>query len=251
MQTKLCVFHLSVISCHSCPFFFFFPPLESHDWLGCWGHHMKSPGFKAIREFQKVRLGAWSVCVLLLCNKNPSIWYLIFDDLENYLSSCWSYFNTFHNCLILPVSRVLTRVHFCLAAEPLSRLLSDRPEGQTLEEPVQDAGTLWQKRIWLLPTLLHSPTGYQAAAEGLGWWRQQAEVDRQTGTITIIKLLRNYSLKFLSLTCCRFSLSASVCSRNWHSGHSQVEPDATQETAAGAEVSWKTLHHISLIREVS
>lgn len=27
---------------------------ESHDWLGCWGHHMKSPGFKAIREYQKV-----------------------------------------------------------------------------------------------------------------------------------------------------------------------------------------------------
>lgn len=27
---------------------------ESNDWLGCWGHHMKSPGFKAIREHQKV-----------------------------------------------------------------------------------------------------------------------------------------------------------------------------------------------------
>ncbi|XP_052461682.1 tubulin monoglutamylase TTLL4-like isoform X1 [Carassius gibelio] len=27
---------------------------KSHDWLGCWGHHMKSPGFKAIREFQKL-----------------------------------------------------------------------------------------------------------------------------------------------------------------------------------------------------
>ncbi|XP_045068006.1 tubulin polyglutamylase TTLL4 isoform X2 [Coregonus clupeaformis] len=27
---------------------------ESHDWLGCWGHHMKSPGFKAIREYQKL-----------------------------------------------------------------------------------------------------------------------------------------------------------------------------------------------------
>lgn len=26
----------------------------NHDWLGCWGHHMKSPGFKAIREYQKV-----------------------------------------------------------------------------------------------------------------------------------------------------------------------------------------------------
>lgn len=29
-------------------------PAESNDWLGCWGHHMKSPGFKAIREHQKV-----------------------------------------------------------------------------------------------------------------------------------------------------------------------------------------------------
>ncbi|XP_071291251.1 tubulin monoglutamylase TTLL4 isoform X2 [Agelaius tricolor] len=26
----------------------------SSDWLGCWGHHMKSPGFKAIREHQKL-----------------------------------------------------------------------------------------------------------------------------------------------------------------------------------------------------
>ncbi|KAM9487011.1 tubulin monoglutamylase TTLL4 isoform 1-T2 [Clarias gariepinus] len=27
---------------------------KNHDWLGCWGHHMKSPGFKAIREYQKL-----------------------------------------------------------------------------------------------------------------------------------------------------------------------------------------------------
>lgn len=79
-------------------------------------------------------------------------------------------------------------MRFCLAAEPLSRLLSDRPEGPTLEEPVQDAGTLWQKRVWLLPTLLHSPTGHQAAKEGLGGWSQQAEMDRQTGTIALLKL---------------------------------------------------------------
>ncbi|KAM9188980.1 tubulin monoglutamylase TTLL4 isoform 2-T3 [Mergus octosetaceus] len=26
---------------------------KSNDWLGCWGHHMKSPGFRAIREHQK------------------------------------------------------------------------------------------------------------------------------------------------------------------------------------------------------
>uniref|UniRef100_A0AAY4ATB3 Tubulin tyrosine ligase-like family, member 4 n=1 Tax=Denticeps clupeoides TaxID=299321 RepID=A0AAY4ATB3_9TELE len=26
---------------------------KSDDWLGCWGHHMKSPGFKAIHEYQK------------------------------------------------------------------------------------------------------------------------------------------------------------------------------------------------------
>ncbi|XP_036396690.1 tubulin polyglutamylase TTLL4-like [Megalops cyprinoides] len=27
---------------------------RSHDWLGCWGHHMKSPGFRAILEHQKL-----------------------------------------------------------------------------------------------------------------------------------------------------------------------------------------------------
>uniref|UniRef100_A0AAQ6I9F6 Tubulin tyrosine ligase-like family, member 4 n=1 Tax=Anabas testudineus TaxID=64144 RepID=A0AAQ6I9F6_ANATE len=27
---------------------------SNHDWLGCWGHHMKSPGFKAIGEHQKL-----------------------------------------------------------------------------------------------------------------------------------------------------------------------------------------------------
>ncbi|KAF3843462.1 hypothetical protein F7725_002311 [Dissostichus mawsoni] len=30
---------------------------KSYDWLGCWGHHMKSPGFKALAEHQKVRFG--------------------------------------------------------------------------------------------------------------------------------------------------------------------------------------------------
>ncbi|XP_029386382.1 tubulin monoglutamylase TTLL4 isoform X2 [Echeneis naucrates] len=27
---------------------------KSHDWLGCWGRHMKSPGFKALEEHQKL-----------------------------------------------------------------------------------------------------------------------------------------------------------------------------------------------------
>ncbi|KAM7406948.1 hypothetical protein PAMA_002923 [Pampus argenteus] len=27
---------------------------KSYDWLGCWGHHMKSPGFKALGEHQKL-----------------------------------------------------------------------------------------------------------------------------------------------------------------------------------------------------
>ncbi|MEQ2223016.1 Tubulin polyglutamylase ttll4 [Ilyodon furcidens] len=27
---------------------------KSYDWVGCWGHHMKSPGFKAIGEHQKL-----------------------------------------------------------------------------------------------------------------------------------------------------------------------------------------------------
>ncbi|KAJ8383942.1 hypothetical protein AAFF_G00213110 [Aldrovandia affinis] len=27
---------------------------KNYDWLGCWGHHMKSPGFRTIREYQKL-----------------------------------------------------------------------------------------------------------------------------------------------------------------------------------------------------
>ncbi|XP_064185518.1 tubulin polyglutamylase TTLL4 [Anguilla rostrata] len=27
---------------------------RSHDWLGCWGHHMKSAGFRTLREYQKL-----------------------------------------------------------------------------------------------------------------------------------------------------------------------------------------------------
>ncbi|XP_047457643.1 tubulin polyglutamylase TTLL4 [Mugil cephalus] len=27
---------------------------KNHDWLGCWGHHMKSPGFKTLGEHQKL-----------------------------------------------------------------------------------------------------------------------------------------------------------------------------------------------------
>ncbi|XP_028249913.1 tubulin monoglutamylase TTLL4 [Parambassis ranga] len=27
---------------------------KSHDWLGCWGHHMRSPGFKTLGEHQKL-----------------------------------------------------------------------------------------------------------------------------------------------------------------------------------------------------
>ncbi|XP_067843149.1 tubulin polyglutamylase TTLL4 isoform X3 [Heptranchias perlo] len=27
---------------------------RSYDWLGCWGHHMKSPQFKTLREYQKL-----------------------------------------------------------------------------------------------------------------------------------------------------------------------------------------------------
>jgi len=28
--------------------------LGNHDWLGCWGKHMKSQGFKGIKEWQKL-----------------------------------------------------------------------------------------------------------------------------------------------------------------------------------------------------
>nr|XP_032813155.1 tubulin polyglutamylase TTLL4-like [Petromyzon marinus] len=32
----------------------FRPTAKRHDWLGCWGRHMKSPGFRALREHQKL-----------------------------------------------------------------------------------------------------------------------------------------------------------------------------------------------------
>ncbi|XP_014640791.1 PREDICTED: tubulin polyglutamylase TTLL4 isoform X2 [Ceratotherium simum simum] len=37
---------------------------RNDDWLGCWGHHMKSPSFRSIREHQKVhsRLGGRTDC---------------------------------------------------------------------------------------------------------------------------------------------------------------------------------------------
>lgn len=28
--------------------------VEHYDWLGCWGKHMKAPGFKSIRDYQKL-----------------------------------------------------------------------------------------------------------------------------------------------------------------------------------------------------
>ncbi len=30
-------------------------PTEHNDWLGYWGKHMKAQGFKAIKEYQKVK----------------------------------------------------------------------------------------------------------------------------------------------------------------------------------------------------
>ncbi|XP_061734905.1 tubulin monoglutamylase TTLL4-like isoform X1 [Nerophis ophidion] len=32
----------------------FTPTKKSHDWMGCWGHHMKSPCFKTLQEHQKL-----------------------------------------------------------------------------------------------------------------------------------------------------------------------------------------------------
>lgn len=34
--------------------FWFLYLLEHYDWLGCWGRHMKAPGFKSIRDYQKL-----------------------------------------------------------------------------------------------------------------------------------------------------------------------------------------------------
>lgn len=87
--------------------------VESNNWLGCWGHHMKSPGFKAIGEHQKA-----SICTHTL--------------LPMYLQSPdWTC-----GCSFL-----------FFAVEPLSRNLSDWQEGPTLEESVQDAASLWQAGV--------------------------------------------------------------------------------------------------------
>lgn len=110
-------------------------PVGSHDWLGCWGHHMKSPGFKAIREYQKVR----SHFLLLL---------------NHFLSVC---------VLPEPLPVLAEPLPVFVPVEPLPRLISDRQEGPVVEELVEDASSVRQARVWLLPSLLHPSSGHQAA----------------------------------------------------------------------------------------
>lgn len=119
--------------------------VESHDWLGCWGHHMKSPGFKALAEHQKV---------------------------PNWVSA-----SRFNSAQWMTLTAGLLTLAL---AQPLSRNISDRQERPTLEKFVQDAKSLWQTRVWLFPSDLCPSSGYQAAPQGLGGLRIPAEMDHQT-----------------------------------------------------------------------
>lgn len=50
-----------------------------------------------------------------------------------------------------------------------------------MAEPVQNADTVWEAGVWLLPTFLCAPAGHETAEEGLGGGREQAKMDHQTG----------------------------------------------------------------------
>lgn len=52
--------------------------IESHDWLGCWGHHMKSPGFKALGEHQKVSTCTWTTLDSTLRKSRFWLYFCVF-----------------------------------------------------------------------------------------------------------------------------------------------------------------------------
>lgn len=58
--------------------------VESHDWLGCWGHHMKSPGFKTLGEHQKVQ-NIWMNMCGISASPLPQV----------YISNYWT---SHHSC---------------------------------------------------------------------------------------------------------------------------------------------------------
>lgn len=58
--------------------------VESHDWLGCWGHHMKSPGFKTLGEHQKVQ-NIWRNMCCISASPLPQV----------YISNYWT---SHHSC---------------------------------------------------------------------------------------------------------------------------------------------------------
>lgn len=67
-------------------------------------------------------------------------------------------------------------------AESFSRFLSDRTERPSVAEPVQDADTVWQTGVWLLPPFVCAPAGHETSEEGLGGWRGPTKMDRETST---------------------------------------------------------------------
>ena len=50
-----------------------------------------------------------------------------------------------------------------------------------MAEPVEDAGSLWQEGVWLLPPDVCPSSGHETAQASLRRWRHQTEVDHQTG----------------------------------------------------------------------
>lgn len=147
---------MSQIRCSKCSFVH----IESHDWLGCWGHHMKSLGFKALGEHQKVRNCRFTIHFQLLRRWNHQITFFR-SSVQN---------STYLGCVCVSLVQV----------EPLPGNISDWPKGPAVEEPVQDAGSLWQTRVQLFPPHLHPSSGHQAAPQGLGGRWFQTEMDRQT-----------------------------------------------------------------------
>ena len=114
---------------------------------------MKSPGFKALGEHQKVSNCGYSA------------------HYEIKLSTPSVQSDTHLGCFLLS-----------LPVEPLPGNVSDRQKGPAVEELVQDAGSLRQAGVQLFPPNLRPPSGHQTAAQGLGGRRLQAEVDHQAGT---------------------------------------------------------------------
>lgn len=169
--------------------------LESHDWLGCWGHHMKSPGFKALGEHQKVKNCRYT--------NHPN-----FIPQEDFTREGKRIKLSFRSSVQNSIYRGCVGVSFVLV-EPLPRNFPDWQEGPSVEEPVQDAGSLWQTRVQLFPPDVHPSSGYQAAPQGLGGQWLQAEMDHQT-CMFCFQLPFQVNISFGLIGCKQISINAEL-----------------------------------------